>query len=315
MVRVMLNNFQTTIANEINFTGNGIHTGILSNVTLTPAGPDTGIVFIRSDLNKSKKKNRIEAISSNVSSTYFCTELTNSDGVSVLTVEHLMAAFAGARIDNIEIHINGNEIPIMDGSSIEFIKLIDKSGIVKLDKNSKFIRILKPIEIVKGQSIARFVPNDKSMIETEINFNHSKIGNQNIAFEFTPQFFRDEIASARTFGFLSQAEKLNSVGYGLGVNLSNTIVLTEKAIMNYEGLNYKDEFVRHKALDICGDLMLSGYNIIGKYQSIRGGHCLNHKALTSLFKAADSWEIVEDIDSFLNIETKKLSSNIKVSSL
>jgi len=312
MVRVMLNKFQTTIANEIKFEGKGIHTGVQSKITLRPAESNTGIVFIRSDLINSKKKNRIEAISSNVSSTYFCTELSNSDGISILTVEHLMAALAGARIDNIEIYIDGAEVPIMDGSSIEFIKLIDEMGIVNLDQKSKFIRILRPIEIKKGKSIARFIPNAKSIIETEINFEHRIIGKQNITFEFTPKVFRNEIATARTFGFLSQAEKLNSVGYGLGVNLSNTIVLNEKNVMNYEGLITKDEFVRHKALDICGDLMLSGYNIIGKYQSICGGHCLNHSALITLFKENDAWEVIEDIDNFFNIEKKKLSSDIKV---
>ncbi|MBT4203789.1 MAG: UDP-3-O-[3-hydroxymyristoyl] N-acetylglucosamine deacetylase [Rhodobiaceae bacterium] len=308
----MLNNFQTTIANEIRFKGKGIHTGLEANVILRPSESNTGIVFVRSDLSNSKKKNRIEAIAPNVSSTYFCTELSNSDGVSVLTVEHLMAALAGARIDNIEVCIDGAEVPIMDGSSIKFIELIDKTGIVNLDKQSKFIKILKPIEIVKDESVARFMPSDKSIIEAEINFEHKEIGRQNIAFEFTPKVFRDQIASARTFGFLSQAEKLNSVGYGLGVNLSNTIVLTEKNIMNYEGLNSKDEFVKHKALDICGDLMLSGYNIIGKYQSVRGGHCLNHKALTSLFKEKDSWKIVDGIDNFFDMETEKLISNTKV---
>jgi len=283
---------QKTISNEISFSGKGVHTNKVSNLTLTPAKEDTGIIFRR--LDASEDKSIINASYQNVISTHYCTELSNSFGTSILTVEHLLAALNGAGIDNLEIKIDGPEVPILDGSSRIFLDAINSQKEI-LNKPKKIIRIKEKIEITENHSYASFEPADSLEINAEINFDHLLIGKQKMELLINEETFYDELSEARTFGFLKHAEKLHSRGFGLGVNLSNAIVLTEKTIMNINGLKYNNEFIRHKILDICGDLKLAGYGIIGKYTSVCGGHNLNYFALKNLFENPDAW-VLEELD-------------------
>jgi len=281
---------QRTISNEISFSGKGVHTNKVSNLTLTPAKEDTGIIFRR--LDASEDKSIINASYQNVSSTHYCTELSNSFGTSILTVEHLLAALNGAGIDNLEIKIDGPEIPILDGSSRIFLDAINNQKKI-LSKPKKIIRIKEKIEINENGSYASFEPAETLEVDAEINFDHILIGKQKMELLINEETFYEELSEARTFGFLKHAEKLHSRGFGLGVNLSNAIVLTEKTIMNINGLKYDNEFIRHKILDICGDLKLAGYGIIGRYTSICGGHNLNYFALKNLFENPTAWALEE----------------------
>jgi len=283
---------QRTISNEISFSGKGVHTNEVSNLTLTPAKEDTGIIFRR--LDASEDKSIINASYQNVISTHYCTELSNSFGTSILTVEHLLAALNGAGIDNLEIKIDGPEVPILDGSSRIFLDAINSQKEI-LNAPKKIIRIKEKIEITENHSYASFEPADSLEINAEINFDHLLIGKQKMELLINEETFYDELSEARTFGFLKHAERLHSRGFGLGVNLSNAIVLTEKTIMNINGLKYNNEFIRHKILDICGDLKLAGYGIIGKYTSVCGGHNLNYFALKHLFENPNAW-VLEELD-------------------
>tara|TARA_B100000927_G_C16472418_1_gene472086 strand:- start:53 stop:973 length:921 start_codon:yes stop_codon:yes gene_type:complete len=302
---------QTTIKDDIKFVGIGVHTNSKSSMILKPSDPGSGISFTRTDI-KDPSKNTIKANYKNVKSTYYCTEISNEFDVSVLTIEHLLAAIFGANIDNVEILIDGPEVPILDGSSKIFMDGIQDNEIINQGKSKKFIKILEPIVVNHNSAFASFTPNDKLIVDAQIDFKHQLIGKQKMEIEINYDNFLNEISNARTFGFLEHAEKLHSMGYGLGVTLSNTIVLTDKNIMNSSGLNSIDEFVRHKILDICGDLMLADYRIIGKFTSICGGHNINYLALKELFENKNSWRLIdfeEDIKSPENsehIEQQKL---------
>ena len=295
---------QTTIKDDIKFVGIGVHTNSKSSMILKPSDPGSGISFKRTDI-KDPGKNTIKANYKNVKSTYYCTEISNEFDVSVLTIEHLLAAIFGANIDNIEILIDGPEVPILDGSSKIFMDGIQANKIINQGQAKKFIKILEPIVVNHNNAFASFTPNDKLVVDAQIDFKHQLIGKQKMEIEINYDNFLNEISNARTFGFLEHAEKLHSMGYGLGVTLSNTIVLTDKNIMNSSGLNSTDEFVRHKILDICGDLMLADYRIIGKFTSICGGHHINYLALKELFENKNSWRLVdfdESTESPENIE-------------
>ena len=283
---------QTTIKDDIKFVGIGVHTNSKSSMILKPSDPGSGISFKRTDI-KDPGKNTIKANYKNVKSTYYCTEISNEFDVSVLTIEHLLAAIFGANIDNIEILIDGPEVPILDGSSKIFMDGIQANKIINQGQAKKFIKILEPIVVNHNNAFASFTPNDKLVVDAQIDFKHQLIGKQKMEIEINYDNFLNEISNARTFGFLEHAEKLHSMGYGLGVTLSNTIVLTDKNIMNSSGLNSTDEFVRHKILDICGDLMLADYRIIGKFTSICGGHNINYLALKELFENKNSWRLVD----------------------
>ena len=285
-------NMQTTIKDDIKFVGIGVHTNTKSSMILKPSDPGSGISFRRTDI-KDPSKNTIKANYKNVKSTYYCTEISNEFDVSVLTIEHLLAAIFGANIDNVEILIDGPEVPILDGSSKIFMDGIQDNQIINQGQAKKFIKILEPIEVNHNNAFASFTPNEKLIVDAQIDFKHQLIGKQKMEIEVNYDNFLNEISNARTFGFLEHAEKLHSMGYGLGVTLSNTIVLTDKNIMNSSGLNSTDEFVRHKILDICGDLMLADYRIIGKFTSICGGHNINYLALKELFENKNSWRLVD----------------------
>lgn len=285
-------NRQSTLACTVTLSGTGVHTGRPSRVTLRPAETDSGIRFRRTDLTNGTRSTVIKVDRHNVGSTRLCTELRNEDGVSVMTVEHLLAALGGVGIDNAEVHVSGPEVPILDGSSLEFLAAIEDAGVRQQDRTRGYIRIVEPISLQIGSASAAFEPADDCVIEAWIDFPHAAIGQQKFTYTASSDAFRRDVAPARTFGFLAQATELRAAGYGLGASLDNTVVLDDRGVMNRSGLRFADEFVRHKTLDACGDLLFAGAPIIGRFQTARGGHQLNHAALNCLLSRPTAWEYV-----------------------
>jgi UDP-3-O-[3-hydroxymyristoyl] N-acetylglucosamine deacetylase len=196
-------------------------------------------------------------------------------------------------VDNVVIEIDGPEVPIMDGSSDAFVAAIDKAGIVTLDEQRRYIKVLKPVRVVRGEAFGELLPNDRGLrVETEINFDHPLIGRQTCEIDIDPASFRRELSRARTFGFMRDVAKLWSAGYALGANFDNTLVISESRVLNPDGIRFADEFVRHKALDAVGDLALAGMPLMATYRSVRPGHKLNHAVLCALMADTSAWTTV-----------------------
>jgi UDP-3-O-[3-hydroxymyristoyl] N-acetylglucosamine deacetylase len=287
--------YQTTIADRIELDGIGVHSGNPVSITITPADPDTGIVFQRSDLDELTD---LPATVDYVGATDLCTVLGNPAHVCVKTIEHLMAAFSAMEIDNAIVEVDDSELPVMDGSSLHFIEAFDQVGLIKQARKRRYIKVKKPIRVAMGASWAEFTPYDGRRFEVEIDFDAPIIGRQSYKNDLTPSTFRDELSGARTFGFMKDVEGLWAAGYALGSSLDNSVVIgDDNTIVNPEGLRYEDEFVRHKTLDAVGDLALSGLQILGCYRSYRGGHKMNAMAVEALLKDKDAYEIVTADDT------------------
>jgi UDP-3-O-[3-hydroxymyristoyl] N-acetylglucosamine deacetylase len=256
-------------------------------VTLKPAGVDHGIVFVRLDAPEFGR--RIAALVDKVTTTELGTTLANSAGVSVATVEHLMAALFGMGIDNAIVEIDGPEVPILDGSSEPFIEMIEMTGTRALGAPRRMLEILKPIEVVVGNKLARLEPFDGFELDVTVEFSTRAIGRQRVVFDCTPQSFANDLGAARTFGFLHQVEAMQAKGLALGGSLENAVVIDGDAIVNQEGLRFADEFVRHKALDAVGDLALAGAPIKGRYVAERAGHEMNVALVRALLADASAW--------------------------
>jgi UDP-3-O-[3-hydroxymyristoyl] N-acetylglucosamine deacetylase len=279
--------FQSTVANRVDLTGRGLHSGTPARISLLPAAPNTGIVF---QLHGKKIAVGPEA----VRNTDFATVIGDTNGSKCSTVEHLMAAIAGLGIDNVVIEVEGEEIPAFDGSSAHFIDAIDTAGIERQEAARRYIKILKPIKVENGRASAELLPYDAGFrVEVEIEFDHAAIGRQRFAGMITPEVFRDDLSRARTFGFMRDVSKLWSAGLALGASLDNTICLADDRVLNPEGLRYADEFVRHKALDAVGDLAMTGLPILGRYRSVCGGHKLNAAVVAALMADRSAWTVVE----------------------
>lgn len=288
--------YQKTLAGPAVCAGVGVHTGERTRLVLKPAAANTGIVFIRSDITD--KDNKIKAIGTNVTTVQLGTTLANEAGVSVSTVEHLLAACAGLCIDNLIIEIDGPEMPIMDGSSSLYCQLMMHVGIKELDVPRRRLRILKPIEVVEGDKFARLLPSETQgapfELRVRIEFDSAAIGEQSYVFKLTPGAFVRDLAFARTFGFTSDFEKLKSMGLARGASMDNTVALEGDKILNPEGLHVADEFVRHKILDAIGDVFLAGGAISGVFEGDRPGHAINNKLVRALAADPSSWEWVDD---------------------
>ncbi|MGI9387512.1 MAG: UDP-3-O-acyl-N-acetylglucosamine deacetylase [Methyloligellaceae bacterium] len=282
---------QTTLNSEIVLNGIGVHSGAPASIILHPADVDTGIRF--HIVKGSRIAAEIVADHKSVSNVTLCTVLSDGNGASVATVEHLLAAIRGLSIDNIVIEIDSGEVPIMDGSSVQFVEAIDETGIRLLDSPRRFVKILETIRIKDGKSIGELRPYSGFQIDVEIDFDTPVIGHQRYIVDVNPGVFRSELARARTFGFMDDVERLWAAGRALGASLENTVAIGKDRIINPEGLRFADEFVRHKALDAIGDLALAGAPIIGAFRSVRGGHWMNSKVLSALFANKDAWTLVE----------------------
>ena len=285
--------FQTTLRDRVAVHGFGVHSAAPAQVILHPAGVDAGVVFLRTGLPGGRER-LLEAKRANVAETAFCTMLGDASGDSVCTVEHLLAALSGLRVDNVLIEIDGPETPIMDGSAADFVAAIDSVGVAQQARPRRHLKVVKPVRVDHEGGFAEFLPAERGFrLDVEIDFQSPAIGRQRRVFDLDPQSFRREIARARTFGFLGDVQKLWAAGYALGSSLDNSVAIDGDAILNPEGLRYADEFVRHKALDAVGDLSLAGAPIIGLYRTYRPGHKLNALALEALFERRLAYETLE----------------------
>jgi len=281
---------QRTLKNVIRATGVGLHTGSKVYLTLRPAAPDTGVVFRRIDLDTPVD---IHATAENVCDTNLSTSL--GDGVTnVATVEHLLSAMAGLGIDNAYIDLSAAEVPIMDGSSGPFVFLLQSAGIVEQDAPKRFIRIKRPVIVEEQDKWARFDPFEGFKVGFTIDFDHPVFNGapQKAEINFSSTSFVKEVSRARTFGFMSDFEKLRENNLALGASLDNAIGVDEFRVLNEDGLRYEDEFVKHKILDAIGDLYLLGHSLIGAYSGFRSGHGLNNKLLKTLIADTEAWEEV-----------------------
>jgi len=281
---------QQTFINDFSFTGIGLHSGKKARVNISPNTINTGINFIRTDI---KNKNRvIKALWFNVSSSVLSTTISNSEGVSVSTIEHLMSALSGMHIDNANIYINGPEIPIMDGSSMPFVELFEKAGIKKQKAFRKIIKVTKEVEVSKDDSYVKISPFDQFSVDFEIRFESHLINRQSCQLQLINGNYKSDISAARTFGFEKDVEDLRANGFALGGSLKNAVVVGEKNILNNEGLRFKDEFVRHKILDSIGDLYLAGNPVQGYFRGKKSGHYLNNQLLRKLLSNKSNFEII-----------------------
>ena len=294
---------QKTIRNEILFQGRALHTGVKSKLKLVPSESNKGIVFIRKDKNIN---NIVKANWKNVTNTKLCTTISNKFGVTVSTIEHLMSAISALQIDNLKIEISGPEVPIFDGSSKIYFEKISNTGIVSQEKNKQFIKILKKVSFVNCFSQASLSPSKNNFdISYKLNYNHPLIKKEKYSININKTSYKNEIAPARTFGFLEEYKKLKKEGLARGASLNNCIVLNGKKILNKTGLRYKNEFIRHKILDIVGDLHLSGYSILGHFEGKKSGHNTNNELLKKVFSDKSSYTLVN-----MSKASKKENNNV-----
>jgi UDP-3-O-[3-hydroxymyristoyl] N-acetylglucosamine deacetylase len=282
---------QTTLRGHVSICGIGVHSGLPVTLALHPADVNTGIVFVRSD---SDDEREVRADVRHVAATEFATVLGDSVGPLVSTAEHVLAALRGLGIDNVIVELDGEEAPILDGSAEPFVTAIDQVGIASQSAPRRYIQVLKPVRVVKDDAVGELRPNPRGLrIEAEIEFDHPVIGRQALDIDIGPTTFRNEIARARTFGFMRDVAKLWGSGYALGASLDNTLVVTEDRVLNPEGLRSPDEFVRHKVLDAVGDMALAGAPLLAVYKTVRGGHRLNYAVLSALMADTSAWRVVE----------------------
>ena len=291
MPKSVLATRQTTIYREIELSGKGVHSGAPVSLVLHPADANTGLRFLVS------KRGRIiadiPAEVRYVKNLTLCTVIGDDSGVSISTVEHLLAALRGLGVDNCYIEVDSKEIPIMDGSAAAFVEAIDEGGIRELSEPRRYIKVLKPVRVQEGECWGELTPHSGFHLDVEINFESSVIGQQRLSLEMSPGVFRNEISRARTFGFMRDVEKLWKAGLALGASLENTVAIGDDRILNTDGLRYQHEFVRHKMLDAVGDLALAGFQILGAYRSVRGGHRLNAHVLKALLGDTSAWTMVQ----------------------
>ncbi|WP_373036069.1 UDP-3-O-acyl-N-acetylglucosamine deacetylase [Sulfurimonas sp.] len=279
--------YQTTIKKTVELVGIGLHKGTPVRLKLEPLESNSGIVFYRSDVDVA-----IALIPENVVDTKMATVI-GKDGIVISTIEHMLSAVYAYGIDNLKVIVDADEVPVMDGSSASFCMLLDEAGIQELDKPKKVMRIKKDVIVQEGEKYVKLSPSPDLKYDFTIKFPHPVINKQEYVLEFTKESYKNEIARARTFGFLHEVQYLRSKGLALGGTLENAIVLDDKKILNPEGLRFPDEFVRHKILDAIGDMSLIGMNFIGNYEAMAGSHDLNHKLTVELLKNPENYEVIE----------------------
>ena len=297
----MLQTYQKTISQPVEFEGIGLHTGVKSKVRILPVNANEGIIFKRTDL---KKNNLIRANYLNVSSGNLCTILKNSFGAKVSTVEHLLAALYIAGVDNALIEINSQEVPILDGSAKDFLDVINKTKLNSQSKKRKYLKVKKKIELVDGDKKISIEPNEETLeVEFELNYNNKIIGKQKNTINFSNKNLADVINS-RTFCLFSDIEKIKKAGLAKGGSLDNALVVDDEKVLNNSGLRNSKEFVNHKILDLVGDFLLSGYRILGKVRCYQGGHKLTNMFLKKIFKE-------KSLLTFFEIEEISFPNKIK----
>jgi UDP-3-O-[3-hydroxymyristoyl] N-acetylglucosamine deacetylase len=278
------------------FAGVGVHTGAYTRVDVRPAPAGSGIVFVRTDVTD--RDNRVHVAPETVCKTQLGTVIGNAEGVTVATIEHLMAALVMTGIDNAVVELDGPEMPIMDGSSEPFLKILDRAGRRPQEAPRRYIEVLDTVEVVDGDKRAALLPADQFEVAFEIVFPTAVIGRQAIDMAMDETAFRKELADCRTFGFLHEVEALRAMGLARGGSLENVVVIEGDRILNPEGLRRPDEFVRHKALDAIGDLFVLGAPIIGRFEGELAGHAINNLLVRALAARPDAWRyrtLIEDL--------------------
>jgi len=282
---------QHTLERAASCCGIGLHSGKTVNLTLKPAAEHSGITFRRTDLGR---KNPVPARMEQIVDTTLATTI-GSGSERISTTEHLLAALRSAGVDNAEIELDGGEVPIMDGSAGPFVRLLRSCGLKRQRSLRKVLRITKPVSCVSGDKFIRIEPYDGFKITGSISFGTELISEQSCTIDLTAERFADEIADARTFGFVEQVEELWRNGLALGCTLENVIAIhwNRRSVLNEDGLRFEDEFVRHKVLDLIGDLALLGSPVLGHVIASRSGHALHHSLMKAIADSPDCWEHVE----------------------
>ena len=281
---------QHTLRSTVSCTGIGLHSGRKVSLSLEPAPSDSGIRFRRADLGGRE----IRASVANLAGIRYATGLA-CDDASVETVEHLLATLVAMNVDNVTIELNQSEVPIMDGSAAPFVYLVQEAGIKRQMAPRRFLKMMRPVSLTRGDKQIALYPSDHFKVTYSISFDHPLLRHQTRTVRLTEETFVDDIAPARTFGFLKEVEILRRQGLALGGSLDNAIVLSEAGVLN-NSLRFDDEFVRHKILDAIGDLSLIGYPVIGHLVAHRGGHALHTEFAAKIVEDTDAWQIVESQD-------------------
>jgi UDP-3-O-[3-hydroxymyristoyl] N-acetylglucosamine deacetylase len=270
--------------------GVGVHTGQRVRLAIRPAPTGTGIVFVRTDITD--RDNRIVVSGDAVVDARLNTMIENAAGVRLSTIEHLMAAFCALGISNVVVEVDGPELPILDGSALPFVQLLDRAGFRRQEAPVRYIEILEPIHVTDGDKHAALLPCDRYEMRFEIDFDNAVVGHQVIDFVVDEETFRTEIMSARTFGFAHEVEALRQAGLARGGSLENAVVIDGDEILNPGGLRMEREFVRHKALDAIGDLYVLGAPLLGRYEGYKAGHAVNNLLVRALLAAPHAWRAV-----------------------
>jgi UDP-3-O-[3-hydroxymyristoyl] N-acetylglucosamine deacetylase len=281
--------YQHTVRFPALFAGVGVHTGAYTRVSVRAAPVNTGIVFVRTDVRD--RENSIRATGEAVCKTQLGTVIGNAAGVTVSTIEHLMAALAMLGVDNAVVEVDGPEMPIMDGSAAPFVRVLDRAGLRPQEAARAFIEILETVEVHDGDKRAALKPADGFEVAFEIAFASAAIGRQSVDLEMDEQAFRDELADCRTFGFLRDVEALRAIGLARGGSMDNAVVIDGDRVLNPEGLRRPDEFVRHKALDAIGDLYVLGGPILGRFEGVLAGHGMNNALVRALLARPHAWRV------------------------
>jgi UDP-3-O-[3-hydroxymyristoyl] N-acetylglucosamine deacetylase len=286
--------FQHTLRAPALFAGVGVHTGAYTRVAVRPAPARSGVVFVRTDVTD--RDNRVPATGEAVCKTQLGTVIGNAAGVTVSTIEHLMAALVMTGIDNAVIEVDGPEMPIMDGSSLPFLQVLDRAGKRGQEAPRRFIEILETIEVVDGDKRAALMPSDRFEVAFAIQFPSAVIGRQAVDLAMDEAAFRRELADCRTFGFLHEVEALRAMGLARGGSMENAVVIEGDRVLNPEGLRRPDEFVRHKALDAIGDLYVLGAPIVGRFEGELAGHGINNQLVRALLARPCAWRLKTLVD-------------------
>ncbi len=290
---VIHDHHERTIVAPAIIAGVGVHTGRRVRLAVRPAPAGTGVVFVRTDVTD--RDNRIPVSGEAVVDARLNTMIENAAGVRLSTIEHLMAAFAALGVSNAVVEVDGPELPILDGSALEFVQLLDRAGFRRQPSPVRYIEMLETIHVEEGDKHAALRPCDRFEMRMEIDFPSAAIGNQVVDFVVDEPTFRKEIMAARTFGFAHEVEALRQAGLARGGSLENAVVIDGDDILNPGGLRMEREFVRHKALDAIGDLYVLGAPLLGRYEGYKAGHALNNKLVRALLAAPHAWREVTHV--------------------
>jgi UDP-3-O-[3-hydroxymyristoyl] N-acetylglucosamine deacetylase len=279
--------FRTTLARDITFSGVALHAGVAVMMTLSPAPAGQGVVFRRADQGHAEIPARYDLVGETRLGT-----VIEKDGVSVGVIEHLMAAVAGAGLDDLTVTLDGPEPPILDGDALSYLKLIEEAGLKQQTMTRQAIRVLREVRLAEKDASATLHPADSMRYDFLLEYDMPAIGTQTFGFAFSPANFREMIAPARTFGFMKDLESLNRMNLARGASLDNTLALDETGVINKDRQRFPDEFVRHKILDAIGDMALAGAPLIARFEGVRSGHGLNNRLLRALFQDPANYETV-----------------------